>query len=250
MTRKSISVLFFVALATLGTVAIVAWANVLEPGPRVALLYSFSIVELTAALLVYRKVAGSAFMADLLPRGGLRAVKREVSAVALLAWVLTIATMVFLTVRADSIFAGSGNIAWQFIYFIVLIALPEELIYRGIAFEAFKKRVGLAIFASAALFAFMHLNNGLPMLPYYFAFGILLGTLRRFGLTIAELVIWHGMFNFVNDTVWPATAFRSDQISFWVVAPLALLAITGLVGWLMTEGGKWLTPPAETTSGG
>jgi len=244
MNRRSIFILSLVAFAALSTVVIVALANLQAPDVRVALLYSLSIVQLAAGLLVYRKIAGSEFMRDFFPEGGWSAARREIVAIAVLTWVLVLATVFLLTVRADGTFPGSANVAWQLIYFLVFIALPEEIIYRGIAFEAFSRRAAPAILISAALFSFMHLNNGLPMLPYYFAFGILLGTLRRFGLTLGELVIWHGLFNFVNDTVWPAAAFRSSAIAFWVVAPLALLSIAALAGWLMTERGKWLTRQA------
>lgn len=244
MNRNGILILGFVALAALTTITIVWLANSQSPEVRIALLYSLSILQIAAALFVYRKIAGSDFMDDLLPRGGRSAFKREIVTIAALSWVLVIAVVFLLTVRAGGLFPGGSNFAWQLVYFVFLIALPEEIIYRGIAFEAFRKRMGLAIFVSAALFAVMHLNNGLPMLPYYFAFGILLGTLRAFGLSLAELVIWHGLFNFVNDTVWPATGFRADELAFWVVAPIGLLAITGFTGWLATEGGKWLTRSA------
>lgn len=248
MKRRELLALAFVMFAALSTVVIVANAAVQPPEVRIVWLHALSLAQLVVGFVVYRKLAGDEAMRDFALRDWASEWRRMIN-IGVTSWVLAVAVVLALTERADRLFAGDPNIAWQLFYFLALIALPEEIIYRGIAMRIFEKRIALAVVTGALLFSLMHANNGLGFLPYYFAFGLLLGTLRRFGMTLMELAIWHGLFNFVNDTVWPATGFRTSAVAFFIVAPVSLLAITALVGWIGTESGKDEPKPEARAAG-
>ncbi|MBX3598329.1 MAG: CPBP family intramembrane metalloprotease [Rhizobiaceae bacterium] len=215
------------------SVLVVAYANSLPSGARTIILYTLSAIQLGCAVLVFLRMDGVSLRREF----GLRSSVASFRLRAILGgttWFLVMGMYFALTTRSGLFPSGIGAV-WQLVYFIFLIALPEELIFRGIIMRALAGQIRIAMLASAALFSLLHLNNGLPMLPYYFALGLLLSMLRRSGLTIAELTIWHAMFNFVSVVALPAEGFRVSATSFNVVAPIFLLFMTSFVGWISSE---------------
>jgi membrane protease YdiL (CAAX protease family) len=231
--------LAFVLIVTLGTIVIVAIANQQPPTERMVWLYTLSWTQLILASATYWRMGGNENNRENILFQSNTPSRRVVSVVLVSSWALAMAIVFALTERADHFLPGNmAVITWQLIYFIVLIALPEELVYRGLTFAALGRRSATAVFISAGLFSLMHFNNGIHTLPYFFAFGLLFGTLRRYGATLVQLVLWHGLFDFVNEAVWPEVGFRFSATAFYVIAPLAFLSITSIAGWALTATGQ------------
>ncbi|MCX4029876.1 CPBP family intramembrane metalloprotease [Endozoicomonas sp. SM1973] len=120
-------------------------------------------------------------------------------------------------------------------YYLVLIGLTEEILFRGLPFFNNNHHPGLIILMSSVLFALYHFHNGLHTLPYYFALGVLLAVLRYFSVSILALAIGHGLFDFMVILVWPSTGFRFGVAVFYVVSPIVVLGIAALAGWMLKQ---------------
>jgi len=238
---KDIASLSLTVLAAIATVIVVAFANQQSSAVRTAWLHIFSATQLCVGFIGYVWLGGKKAKCDLWIEFDAQRIRRLF--ILMVTWALALTVVFTLTRRSDEFSARSAAFnAWQLVYFLGLIALPEEIFFRGFPFLALGRYSARAVFVSAGLFSLIHINIGPHTLPYYFALGLLLGVLRRFGTTLAELTIWHGLFNFVV-IVWPDAGFRFSETGYFVVAPLAFLSITALAGWALSA--EWNLKSAD-----
>ena len=88
---------------------------------------------------------------------------------------------------------------------VVFAPLCEEVLFRGLLFPAFKKRIGtgLAMVVTAFLFALVHWH--LPTFPALFVLGLALAYVYERTGTLAAPITFHAIFNgwtFVGATAW------------------------------------------------
>jgi membrane protease YdiL (CAAX protease family) len=196
-------------------------------------LLGLSLVELLAGFALYRWLTSGglrgALRGALAARGGVSLrLHPVIAAIALLALLASIALVVVLT-NPDLRIAATDlpAIARAAAYYIVLVGLAEELLFRGLCFEAIDEPIG-AVLGSSLLFALYHISNGALFLPYYASIGVLLGVMRIHGLPLWALAIGHGLFDVAVGVVLPPTGIEPAAS---VVAPLGLLTITAASGW-------------------
>lgn len=121
----------------------------------------------------------------------------------------------------------------QFIYFIVFIALPEEVFFRYLFFKTSNNKTH-AWLLSAALFGMMHVQQGFEAIIYFSCLGLFWGGLRLAGLPLYCLVLSHGIYNLIVSEVIVNTQPITNQPTFIYLGSLLLLfscAINSLLFW-------------------
>ncbi|MDQ8731943.1 CPBP family intramembrane glutamic endopeptidase [Bradyrhizobium sp. LHD-71] len=112
---------------------------------------------------------------------------------------------------------------------VVMIALAEELWFRGLWMRAMAGRPGCAIFGGAAGFGLYHLHQGWELMLTSAALGVLFGTARWYGAPIWALALAHGLFNWINSNIIPGVAWRSDPLT----ARLLYVGLLLLGAWVL-----------------
>ncbi len=92
-----------------------------------------------------------------------------------------------------------------FLAAVVLAPLCEEVLFRGLLYPAFKKRIGtgLAMVLTALLFALVHWH--LQTFPALFVLGLALAYVYERTGTLAAPITFHAIFNgwtFLGATAW------------------------------------------------
>jgi membrane protease YdiL (CAAX protease family) len=87
------------------------------------------------------------------------------------------------------------GVFWSFLFVVILVPMYEEIIFRGIMLGSMEKYLtfGGANVVQALLFAMIH--DDLSLLPFYFAFGLLAGHLRKRSKGLAASMAMHGVNN-------------------------------------------------------
>jgi membrane protease YdiL (CAAX protease family) len=93
---------------------------------------------------------------------------------------------------------------------VVLIALVEELWFRGLWMQATASSPALAILGGAAGFGLYHLHQGPAMVVTTAAIGLLFAVARWRGAPIWALALAHGVSNWINSPIAPAPGWRFD----------------------------------------
>ena len=138
---------------------------------------------------------------------------------------------------ASSIVGGFAGITMAPIDFALsiiltlMIAISEEIVFRlfihnNILVSSSIKR----IFASAGIFALMHLLNAvnvryvadlvtvLIQTVYTFGLGILLGVMYEYSYSLVGCVVLHFCFNFFNDTLYTYFGGYTSELCFYLTA--------------------------------
>jgi len=114
-------------------------------------------------------------------------------------------------------------------FYILLVALPEELWFRGLWFETVGRRFVPGVIGGATLFALLHAHLGPSKVIMTFGIGVAYGTARWVGAPLVALVLAHGMMNWLNNKVWPAQEMVIDpQVFPFAVLGGFLALATGL----------------------
>lgn len=142
--------------------------------------------------------------------------------------------------------------AWEAIFYIALVGLVEEFIFRGLVYRALHDIRGsaLAILGSSVGFALWHANRMGLLLVGPFLIGIIFALIRWRGGGIVGLIIIHGLYDlFAAQLRVPITVESLAQVlSLPIANPYALLAgdllLIALIVYLWKVHPR-LRPPVE-----
>ena len=223
---RAIHYILFYIEVTLSSVTVVFLANTILYDIRAAVLSLYSVFQLTLVFifLIWKKTKNIKTIYSWF------ASHQQITGVDIICSIILLvgcmaATLFFLNTRE----VAATSIVTLFAYHFFLIALPEEAVFRGIAFDGFKLRPTHGLFFSAFLFAFCHINNGAQWLPYYAALGLMFGVLRWTGFSILWLAICHAIWN-VSMTLLADGTFRFSASIFFTLVPLLIITASLLLG--------------------
>jgi membrane protease YdiL (CAAX protease family) len=131
--------------------------------------------------------------------------------------------------------AGTANVAVMagvLLQQVVMIALAEELWFRGLWMRATADRPALAIFGGAAGFGLYHLHQGPALMATAAALGLLFAVARWHGSPIWALALAHGAMNWLNNVVLPAPGWRFDPVLSQALFIALILAGAWLLHWI------------------
>jgi len=113
-------------------------------------------------------------------------------------------------------------------YFLCLIALTEELWFRGIWFEMWRGRPFMCIGVGSLLFGAIHIATSSSHPISAFFFGLVFAAARNRGASIGVLVIGHGLLDWVNATCMHWTPRFGPAINLTVIW-LTCVAVTAIL---------------------
>jgi len=215
------------------SVVVIGNANAMDSRSRSLFLYGISALQLFFSFglmyYIYKKAAG------FWPVTTTRNCGKTLAVYALGLGILVIALVLIssFTIRKNDLHIDLSTLAWVIVYQFVFISLVEEVIFRGFVFSSFPMQPLKAILVSSLLFALYHWNNGLISMPYFLSIGVLLAVFRHFNYPLYVLVIWHALFNILNQTLLPFDGFRFGWLPFYTVMPLFFIGVACLSGWIL-----------------
>lgn len=137
----------------------------------------------------------------------------------------------------------SNEFIIQSIFIYAFTALNEELIFRGVLFPLFKKShtTFLSMLYSSLIFGAIHLLNinSLASIPYIliqvlycFALGMLFSFLYMHTENILIPILFHFLFNVINDT-WVSNHFDISWDIYFFLINIGLAFIFAIYGYLI-----------------
>jgi membrane protease YdiL (CAAX protease family) len=150
-------------------------------------------------------------------------------------------TLVILAVdwHADPSQPGIGRLLWELLFYFGLVALSEELLFRGLIYRAFDDWIGVkwAVWGSSLAFMLWHIFGqgplvGLAMLFYGLVFALM--RLRAGG--IVGLILVHGLIDFSAARLMPdvdvLSLGRPDvPRPLWLILGLGLILAVPILLW-------------------
>lgn len=149
----------------------------------------------------------------------------------------------------DGQFLGYQFDLLTFIFYTILtllIAITEEIVFRLIIHNALYRTSSIKrIFASAGIFALMHLLNivnisslgslvdVLIQTVYTFALGLLLGILYEYSHSLTGAIILHFCFNFFNKVLFEYLGGVTSNLAYYLTAVICGI-IVGVYALLIT----------------
>lgn len=134
---------------------------------------------------------------------------------------------------------GIGRLLWELLFYFCLVALSEELLFRGLIYRAFDDWIGVkwAVWGSSLAFMLWHIFGqgplvGLAMLFYGLVFALL--RLRAGG--IVGLILVHGLIDFSAARLMPdmdvLSLGRPDiPQPLWLILGLGLILAVPILLW-------------------
>jgi membrane protease YdiL (CAAX protease family) len=104
--------------------------------------------------------------------------------------------------------AGNGplKLAGSFLYYLVLIALPEEIMWRGMWMRMWRNRPGLAVWGGSLIFGLYHWPlQGAADTVEAFGIGALLAVIRYRGCSLGPLILVHALFDLSGNGLFTFT---------------------------------------------
>lgn len=141
-----------------------------------------------------------------------------------LAWTFVVPAPVYQTIPA-------GAALWRLFYHLVLVALAEEIWFRGLWFRLTGNGFVLSVLCGSVLFAGLHWAHGPGQMAVALSLGFLFATWRWLGAPIWSLALVHGLMNWVNSTLLPGGAFRFGETAYFTGFSAAVLLLAG--GWIL-----------------
>ena len=228
LTLIGITVGLVVLLGAVGTICFMLGLSGYAP-----LAFGYIPIALVIALLVSRRHAWAVV--------GFRPARLDCPAL----WAIVLASTLPLAVvlGAESV-AASGAELLMFAGFALLVAFVEEVLFRGVLFNAFRSRGPIvSILVPSLGFALAHTvtalspdQDSLAMLRtviFAFAFGVIAALLVRLTSSIWPAIALHAVFDFVGFIVVPRSSTVSDivSIALALVVAAALIVIASRVGY-------------------
>ena len=136
-------------------------------------------------------------------------------------------------------FATIERIIGETIYYLLLVGLGEELIFRGLMYRALDEWRGtrLAIWGSSLGFALFHLGHGDPTIAVAFFIGAVFAAIRWRTGGIVGLILVHALYDFSTAAIMPDLSLNSligqVQINSWffVILGYAMMIGVGIYLW-------------------
>ena len=128
-------------------------------------------------------------------------------------------------------------LAIEFVKFLLIIALVEELWFRGIWFQIWRGRALACIVGGAVVFGLYHLSQGWGTVATTGCIGVIYGVARWYGASLASLVGAHALMNWMNTAMLPGGALRVD--ASWFVPGFCLgclIVAAGLYAFARSSG--------------
>lgn len=140
-----------------------------------------------------------------------------------------------------------GDFGWWGAFFKVAVVAPivEELIFRGIILQGFRRNYNgfIAVFMSALLFALFHLNPW--QFPATFVLGLLLGFLVIRTNNIVLSILGHALNNFMvllNVTYWKqiqtSAIYNMEKEKLMIISTLIILFSLAIIYLLSVKWSK------------
>jgi uncharacterized protein len=235
-TRRTVSLLdVFLVLAAgiaagiLASVVVYLLINVVA-GPVEDM--SEIVVGSIGSSLIYAGVVGATHLLVVRRKGwtwrdvGLRRTERNFLPMTLLVWfgtfVATVAVALFITnvigeqppsvrdqLGVDQVTLGGGEIAWLFFVSVLMAPIAEEILFRGLLFDALRRRWPFwpVALVTAVLFALTH--RSLLTIPALTVLGVALAWLRARFDSLYPAITLHALNNAVAITLFVLTTNAS-----------------------------------------
>jgi membrane protease YdiL (CAAX protease family) len=128
------------------------------------------------------------------------------------------------------------GIVVQHLLLFCLVGYAEELGFRGVWFAHFPQRPVFSILAGSLLFGLWHLHVDLPSAIIAFLVGLLFAVTRYRGASILVLAVAHGLIDFVDGWLAPATGFPLSLAITLIIAVFGYLILLALLFWVPRRG--------------
>ncbi|WP_028583677.1 CPBP family glutamic-type intramembrane protease [Desulfogranum mediterraneum] len=208
-------------------IASIYWARMQAPLLQAQLLYAISLVQLVGLGIVYRCLAR---LKPVQPPVSPKLPLCTHTAIAFL--VLCALVLVYCSLTAGQLTVSLNWLQWmgKLLYFMLLIALPEELLFRWLPFRLNQNRTERAVVYGSVLFSIYHINQGILPLLFFFSLGLLFGVMRYYGCPILLLIIIHGLYDLAVGQLWPGAIFRFGSLQFWLISPILIFVLISVTG--------------------
>jgi membrane protease YdiL (CAAX protease family) len=131
-------------------------------------------------------------------------------------------------------------VASAWLHYTVMVALPEEIWFRGLWFAAGRDRFRASVVAGSVLFGLYHAANGWSAVVTTAAVGFVLALARQRGASLLSLVLVHGAMDLLNRVLIPGTAWRFGPGLSPIVFALIVTAL-GLGLWNLPRAASDVT---------
>jgi CAAX amino terminal protease family. len=116
-------------------------------------------------------------------------------------------------------------VAKEFLRYVIMIGLAEELWFRGLWFKVWANRTWPSVVGGSVLFGLYHAAAGWNAIVTTAAVGFVFAVARRAGASLLMLAVVHGMMDLMNRFVLPGVSWRFPQTVATLV--FALLCVVG-----------------------
>ena len=126
-------------------------------------------------------------------------------------------------------------LAIEFVKFLLIIALVEELWFRGIWFQIWRGRALACIVGGAVVFGLYHLSQGWGTVATTGCIGVIYGVARWYGASLASLVGAHALMNWMNTAMLPGALAGRQLVRSWFCLDVLIVA-AGLYAFARSSG--------------
>ncbi|MBK9119298.1 MAG: CPBP family intramembrane metalloprotease [Phycisphaerales bacterium] len=118
--------------------------------------------------------------------------------------------------RVDFINPLSAHGLGGLVGFMVLVAVHEEVLFRGVLLP-YLRRVGLgwigAVLVSSAIFAVLHIGQGLLAIPQTFALALIFASIYLWSRSLPAVIVAHAAFNVTQLLLAPWLLSYAEELS-------------------------------------
>lgn len=233
MTNKQKIMVFIWLLVYCVSFIILQLAQTVSNPVRIQLLYSLSLIQLIVGLVWAIFVSRQHFFKLSIIRFQYKSVVWLLPLLSLI--IIELSVWIFTIPRWRGPELPTFFIIKQLAYFLIIIALVEELWYRGIWFAITGNSILISVILGSILFTLLHWHQGLKHFPFLLSLGLVFSVCRWLGSPIWSLAISHGLMNWLNITVMPSIGFRFGEISYLIGLPMLLFCLAALLFYLRSE---------------
>lgn len=127
---------------------------------------------------------------------------------------------------------NKGKDALELLRFIVIIGLAEELWFRGIWFAMCHNHFVTSVLLGSFVFGLYHLRHGRHTATITFFVGLVFASARYRGASIISLALVHGVIDWLNCQMFPASRLRIREDRLLVFMALGcILAAAAILMW-------------------
>ncbi len=125
--------------------------------------------------------------------------------------------------------------ALELFRFVVLVGLTEEIWFRGIWFAMCHNHFVTSVLLGSLVFGLYHLRHGRYVAVITFFVGMVFASARYRGASIISLALVHGVIDWLNYRMFPASRLRVREnhvlvlIALWCVLSSAVILLWGKI---------------------